>query len=452
MITKLINRSIYLLILSVLFASCTTSKRKNNKNGLIATFGDQPSIAIGLNNEIAIVFGEKDTIFFSESNDGGESFSEPSIVGSLEGLVLGYSSGPSIAITKNSMVVTAPDRSGNLYSWTKPLKENSWSEPFRVNDVNGSVGESLSAITSTPEGRLFCTWIDTRFLEKNNHENHLEPNTDDKVKKQNHDIDLNKMTPTGITYKTLLDEIGNYPKNAKLAFHDDSEGNLLWVFLDENGDALKAENIDAFKNFRKRNGERVKIDGKIYVTTSDDDGKSWSKSKLVYQSPDGSVCECCKPSISSDSNGNVYIMFRNNVNGSRDLHITKSLDNGNTFSTPEKMGTGTWKIDGCPMDGGGLTINSKKEFNTVWQREGEIFMANSNKYENQIGYGRSPSIASNGSKTAIIYSSGEDIMVTDATQILPEKIGNGSFPKIISINKSFIYFWVNGKGIHFKRA
>ena len=79
-------------------------------------------------------------------------------------------------------------------------------------------------------------------------------------------------------------------------------------------------------------------------------------------------------------------------------------------------------------------------------------MANANKYENQIGYGRSPSIASNGSKTAIIYSSGEDIMVTDATQILPEKIGNGSFPKIISINKSFIYFWVNGKGIHFKRA
>jgi len=49
-------------------------------------------------------------------------------------------------------------------------------------------------------------------------------------------------------------------------------------------------------------------------------------------------------------------------------------------------------------------------------------MANANKYENQIGYGRLPSIASNGSKTAIIYSSGEDIMVTNTTKILPEKL------------------------------
>ncbi len=454
MTTKILKRSVFLLVLSVLFVSCNTSKSKNNQMGLIATFGDQPSTAQGPNNEIAIVFGEKDNIYFSESNDEGESFSEPTLVGTLKDLVLGYSSGPSIAITKNSIVVTAPDRSGNLYAWTKSLKKDTWSGPFRVNELNGSVGESLSAITATPEGRLFCTWIDTRILEKNDHEEHSVKNKSP----ENHrtevkqELDLAKMTPTGITYKALLDKIGDYPKNAKLAFHGDNDGNIFWVFLDSDGNAVKAENIEAFKKFREQNKSRPKIEGKIYVTASDDGGQSWSKSELVYQSPDGSVCECCKPSISSDSNGNVYIMFRNNINGSRDLHVTKSMDNGKTFSAPEKMGTGTWKIDGCPMDGGGIAVKSNKEFSTIWQREGEIFMANSNSSENQIGYGRSPSIASNGSKTTIVYSSGEDIMVTDAKEVLPKKIGTGSFPKIVSINESTIYFWVNEEGINYKRT
>ena len=30
---------------------------------------------------------------------------------------------------------------------------------------------------------------------------------------------------------------------------------------------------------------------------SDDGGATWSKNLIIYQSPDGTVCECCHPSV-----------------------------------------------------------------------------------------------------------------------------------------------------------
>jgi len=429
------------------------TKKENGKFGLIASFGDIPSITYSSNNEIGVVFGNEESIYFSSSTDYGESFSKPLLVSSLKGLALGYSSGPEIAITKSNIIITAPNKDGNLYSWTKSIISESWEGPFRINDVDKSAGENLSAITSSPDGKLYCTWIDTRFLEKTHNMNH---SNSTKKAETNHNeekkvLDLNKMTPTGITYKELFDKIGDIPKNATLNFHDDSEGNLLWVLLDNDRNALKAENFKEFKKFRERNGNRIKPQGKIYIATSNDGGKSWSKSKLVYQSPDGSICECCKPSISSDAKGGIYIMFRNNINGSRDLHITKSMDNGETFTMPEKMGTGTWKIDGCPMDGGDLTISDKLGLITAWQREGEIFIASDNDSEEQIGYGRSPSISSNNKTTYMVYSKGEDIMATNIKQLMPKKIGTGNFPKVLNLEKNTIYFWVNDNGVNYKK-
>ena len=80
-------------------------------------------------------------------------------------------------------------------------------------------------------------------------------------------------------------------------FFGDEAENVLWVFLDSEGNAVKAESMDEFKKFRERNAGKVKPKGKIYLSSSEDGGKSWSKSRLVYRSPEGSVCECCKPSI-----------------------------------------------------------------------------------------------------------------------------------------------------------
>ena len=433
--------------------SFTAVDRENYQSGIISTIGDQPNISKTEDDIIGITYGDKGIIYYSESKDGGESFNEPEIVGTLEGLVLGYSSGPQIAFTKSNVVITAPSKTGNLYSWSKDWKEGIWSGPYRINDIEKSVEECLSSITATDEGYLYSTWIDTRFLENSAKKSHSVSEEKDETMKtiKKREENLNAMTPIGITKQQLYDKIGDIPENGHLAFHNDTDGNLLWVFKDDDGNVIKAENYEAYKKFKKINGERLKPQGKIYVSSSMDEGRTWSKSELVYQSPDGSVCECCKPSIESDKEGNIVIMFRNNIDGSRDLHYTKSTDRGASFSTPQKLGSGTWKINGCPMDGGGLTSFGSKGLMSAWQREGIIYTANSELSEQMIAIGRAPSISGNSHNYSIVYTKDDEIMAIHEPMTVSEKIGNGTSAKVLSTEDGIIYIWVGDKGIEYKK-
>ncbi len=106
----------------------------------------------------------------------------------------------------------------------------------------------------------------------------------------------------------------------------------------------------------------------VYGARSPDGGKTWNKNIIVYSSPSGTVCECCRPSVEVTGN-NVYVMFRNFLNGNRDFYLTESSDNGKTFGQAQKLGSGSWKLDGCPMDGGGIAINKNKTPETVWRRQ-----------------------------------------------------------------------------------
>jgi len=439
----------YLTLLAFLAFSCNNSSEIK----LISSFGEQPNVSLNAEGDLGVVFGDKESIYFSTSKDQGDSFNKPLLVAELKGLMLGYSSGPDLAMNSDYTVVTAPSKDGNLYSWSCKTDSKSWLGPFRVNDLNGSVGESLSAITSTPDGKLYCVWIDTRAMKEDHRVRSKVSDHKNSSKESNDKMeeDLDQMTPIGITKGELYKKIGDVPENAILAFHDNVDGKLLWVLFDKDKNVLKAENLEAYNNFRERNKNFDKPKGKIFFASSVDGGKTWSKSKLIYHSPGGSVCECCKPSIISDDKGNITVMFRNNLNGSRDLHYTQSFDGGNTFSQAEKLGTGTWKINGCPMDGGGLIVNNKGELKTVWQRNGAIIVSNSSVSENMINTGRLPSISANGANEYIVFTKGEDVMMSKLKTSEILKIGTGTSPKVIALKNGSIYFWVNSKGLHYKK-
>ena len=130
---------------------------------------------------------------------------------------------------------------------------------------------------------------------------------------------------------------------------------------------------------------------KIAGALSDDAGKSWSKNTIVYSSPDSSVCECCKPSVAMQGE-NVYIMFRNWLQGNRDLYLVQSGDGGNHFGPAGKLGAGNWALNGCPMDGGGLAINNKGVVETVWRRNSSIYSCEAGMPETIIGEGKGCSI------------------------------------------------------------
>ena len=61
---------------------------------------------------------------------------------------------------------------------------------------------------------------------------------------------------------------------------------------------------------------------------------------MIHTSPDTSVCQCCKPSVVIKNN-HIYVMFRNWLNGNRDLYLIQSDNSGTSFGTVQKLGIGS---------------------------------------------------------------------------------------------------------------
>src|SRR5262245_41048632 len=47
----------------------------------------------------------------------------------------------------------------------------------------------------------------------------------------------------------------------------------------------------------------------VYGAASADGGATWQGERLVYASPDGSVCECCQPQAAYDPKGRLHVMW-----------------------------------------------------------------------------------------------------------------------------------------------
>ena len=185
---------------------------------------------------------------------------------------------------------------------------------------------------------------------------------------------------------------------------------------------------------------------KIYGAKSNDNGRTWSHNKNVYTSPDTAVCECCKPSVVVRDN-NVYVMFRNWLKGNRDLYLIQSVDGGSTFGQAQKLGNGNWKLNGCPMDGGGLAVNKNGGIETVWRREGKIFAAIAGMPEREIGEGRSCTIETVNGKIVYAWTDKGEVILTQAGGQI-KILGKGSQPILKALNNDqVICVWENDKQI-----
>ena len=276
----------------------------------ILVTGKQPQLAVDTKGIIRLVFGEKDRIFYVESKDSGSTFSKPMLVADVPEMHLGMTRGPQVASSADFTLVTAMDKSGNIYSFVMEHKTGRWERVGRVNDKTDSAPEGLMSITADDNNTFYAVWLDLRNEQKNN---------------------------------------------------------------------------IAFASFAN---------------------KKWSPNKFAYVSPEDQVCECCKPTISVKGTV-VSIMFRNWLKGSRDLYVTTSTDRGATFSAAQKLGLGTWQLKGCPMDGGGISIDSKNGIHTAWQRDGIVYYAQPGKPEEKIGEGRHVALHGN----IITWESGSSLMV-----------------------------------------
>ncbi|MDB5157244.1 MAG: hypothetical protein JWR50_1951 [Mucilaginibacter sp.] len=159
----------------------------------------------------------------------------------------------------------------------------------------------------------------------------------------------------------------------------------------------------------------------------------WAPNHLIYKSPDMHVCECCRPSIAVSGNA-VAIMFRNWLNGSRDMYVMRSADHGRSFSDAQKMGLDTWKLEGCPMDGGGIRIDQSNTVQTTWQRKGDMYFTQGTDPETYIGKGKTCAIAGAGTKVFVTYRNNDTLKLVTLPGKKATTVGEGDFIKAVTLN------------------
>ena len=186
---------------------------------------------------------------------------------------------------------------------------------------------------------------------------------------------------------------------------------------------------------------------KIVGAESTDGGKTWSVNKIIYRSPDQSVCECCKPSVVMKDD-HIAIMFRNWLKGNRDMYLVQSTDGGKSFDQAQKLGNGSWPLNGCPMDGGAIVIDKNGNPQTVWRREGKFFSCEPGKEEKEIGGGKNCTMESVDGKNVYAWTENGEV-VCQMPMGIRKDLGKGKLPVIKKINNDHIIcVWENEHEIH----
>ena len=142
----------------------------------------------------------------------------------------------------------------------------------------------------------------------------------------------------------------------------------------------------------------------VMASMSSDGGRTWAKNVLVYQSPDGNVCECCHPSVAFDGKGTVFVQWRNSLGGKRDMYFAASSDGGKSFGKAVKLGRGQWTLKACPMDGGAIAATAPGKVATAWRRENEVFLVSeASVEERRLGTGEQPWIAATADGPYVVW-------------------------------------------------
>ncbi len=177
----------------------------------------------------------------------------------------------------------------------------------------------------------------------------------------------------------------------------------------------------------------------LYAASSTDGGLKWSHNRLIYQSPERNICECCHPSITS-SGKQIQILFRNSLAGNRDMYIVGSNDAGETWSKAKRLGLEHWELNACPMDGGMLAMNAEGQTTAVWRRGGTVYASRDlSDPEMLLGKGEQSWIAITGQQPHVVWTKSREgeLLYSKLDGQAPKKLAdNARDPVVVASNKS----------------
>lgn len=297
-------------------------------------------------------------------------------------------------------------------------------------------GENLSKVVLTPDGKILATWGASNPNPKNPY--------------------------SGIVYYSWsLDEGKSWSAPQTLSRDTNSidqryfdieilkDGNVAVVWLDSRKNISQEGSSLYFATFNNNNNNYVLENEKPIATTS---------------------CQCCRTDLFVDRQGYIHTVFRKIINDSiRDMVHAVSLDNGQTFSTPERISKDDWVINGCPHTGpaiaqtsNGLSFvwytlgNGSGVFYTTSADNGKTFLKRDQVSNNSSAKHPQIEVAQGGEQLIVWdegYAKGNriglEIRAADGKKIesgfITDSVSIASFPVIKSLGNKFIVAYTGRK-------
>ena len=213
-----------------------------------------------------------------------------------------------------------------------------FSRPIRVNDRLGAAtvrNENPPKVLVGAERDVYICWADEREKWKGNLRFAVS-------------TDGGKSFSQSMTINSDAD--GPPAGHAFQSMAADHQGKIYVAWIDE-------------RNMRQ--GDRG---AEIWLASSTDRGRTFSKGHRILSD----VCECCRTNLQIDSQGKVYLAYRT-VPGSgpmyRDIIVAHSHDGGSTFR-PTVVSQDRWDVNGCPVAGPSLSIDSSDRLTVIWFKGG----------------------------------------------------------------------------------
>jgi len=225
-----------------------------------------------------------------------------------------------------------------------------------------------------------------------------------------------------------VNDVPGAPTEGLHALAADPKGNLFAAWLDKRGSGTM-----------------------LYGAKSTDGGRTWSKNVRIYASADGTICQCCHPTVAFDASGAVLVMWRNVLGGDRDMYLVRSPD-GAVFGEPGKLGKGSWKINACPMDGGGMALAGERLV-TAWRREKTLYLSSPGGGETAIAEGMDIALAANSGGVLAVWTHAGSVQALPPGARKPVTLSpKGAFPAAVSLpGGGFLAAWESEGGIEVRQ-
>ena len=120
------------------------------------------------------------------------------------------------------------------------------------------------------------------------------------------------------------------------------------------------------------------------------------------------------------------------------MYVAESND-GVTFTPARKLGTGSWALNACPMDGGALSFSADGVVST-WRREGDVFLTTERMAERRLGAGRDPDVAHFQSRRDLAWSAPDGVVLV-RNEAAPLSLGRGRFPSLVALRDKTVIAW-----------